>query len=115
MILIRLMVLGLVLISYGCKESEATHKQLAWDSNTEPDMASYRVYACPTTPCLASSTPLATIPHVATQSTHTFIVPHVDQYYVVYAVDKAGNVSAPSVTVFADVTAPNAPANVRIQ
>lgn len=97
------------------KPVDATHKTLVWNSNVEPDMKEYRVYACATSPCLASGTPLATIAHAVGPLTHSFIIPHVDQFYVVYAVDLALNVSAPSVTVFADVTPPATVMNVRIQ
>ena len=91
------------------------HKTLTWDSNIEADMKEYRVYACAVDPCIASGTALAVVAHVATQPTHSYIVPHSDQYYVVYAVDTALNVSGPSSTVFANVIAPNVPSNPRIQ
>lgn len=108
--------LSMALLLSGCsKPVEATHKVLAWNSNTEPDMKEYRVYACASSPCLASGAPLAVVPHVAVQPSHTFIIPHTDQFYVVYAVDLALNVSAPSATIFADVTPPAAPANLRVQ
>ncbi|MGH9910198.1 MAG: hypothetical protein ACRD32_06120, partial [Nitrososphaerales archaeon] len=79
------------------------------------DMKEYRVYACSASPCLASGTPLAVVPQVAVGTVPTFIIPHTDQFYVVYAVDLALNVSAPSATVFADVTPPATVSNVRIQ
>jgi len=112
----RLFLLLLCLFAAACtKGSEAVHKQLVWDSNVETDMKEYRVYACSATPCLASGSPLAVVVHVSTQASHSYVVPHTDQYYVVYAVDTALNVSAPSATVFANVTPPSAPINLRLQ
>jgi len=110
------LILAGLLILAGCgRDSSATHRILVWDSNSESDMKEYRVYACSVTPCLGSGTPLATMVHVPTQTTHSFVLPHTDQYYVVYAVDTALNVSSPSTTAFANVTAPSAPANLRVQ
>ena len=111
----RIILLLGVLAVAGCLESDATHKQLVWDSNTEADMQEYRVYACATSPCLASGTPLAVVGHVSAQATHRIVLPHTDQYYVVYAVDTALNASGPSTTVFANVIAPGSPGNVRIE
>jgi hypothetical protein len=92
----------------------ATHRVLQWDSNIEADMKEYRVYACASAPCLASATPFATVLHSATVPTHQVPVPDLTQFYVVYAVDQAGNVSAPSVTVTADLTAPAVVKNPKI-
>ena len=78
-------------------------------------MKEYRVYTCAITPCVGTGTPLAVIPHVVGQATRSYVIPHTDQYYVVYAVDTADNISAPSATVFANVVAPNAVSNPRIQ
>lgn len=100
---------------YGCdKDVTATHKSLVWDSNTESDMKEYRVYQCATTPCLASGTPFATVAH-GTGPTHRVAIPDTDRFYVVYAVDTALNVSAPSVTVGANLQAPVAPVGLRIE
>ena len=104
-----------VLIGCTPRDVDATHKTLVWNSNTESDMKEYRVYTCMVTPCLASGTPLAVVVHAVGPTTHSFVVPHTDQYYVIYAVDTALNVSAPSATVFANVVPPGAPANVIVQ
>jgi len=108
--------LGGLLLLAGCSKSvEATHKVLAWDRNTEPDMKEYRVYQCATTPCAASGTPFATVIHTGTPAFFSTSIPDTDQFYVVYAVDTALNVSAPSSTVQANLLAPASPSNVRIQ
>ena len=99
----------------GCREADATHKTLAWNANTETDMKEYRLYTCSVTPCLGSGAPLATVAHTAGPATFSFVLPHTDQYYVVYAVDTALNVSAPSATVFANVVPPAAPTGVVVQ
>jgi hypothetical protein len=96
------------------KPVSATHKVLQWDSNVEADMKEYRVYACAATPCLGSGTPFATVVHSASVPTHQVAIPDLTQFYVVYAVDQSGNVSAPSVTVTADLTAPAVVKNPRI-
>ena len=112
-----LLLLSAILLVAGCiqKDAEATHKSLVWNSNTETDMKEYRVYTCSVTPCLASGTPLAIVPHAVGPLTHSFVLPHTDQYYVVYAVDTALNVSAPSVTIFANVIPPAAPSGLVVQ
>ena len=112
-----LLLLSIILFMAGCtyKDAEATHKSLVWNSNTESDMKEYRVYTCSVTPCLASGTPLAIVPHAVGPLTHSFVLPHTDQYYVVYAADTALNVSAPSVTIFANVIPPAAPAGLVVQ
>ena len=113
------LVVGVIALTVlvGCtpRDVDATHKTIVWNSNIESDMKEYRVYTCTVTPCLASGTPLAVVVHTVGPTTHSFVVPHTDQYYVVYAVDTALNVSAPSVTIFANVIPPAAPAGLVVQ
>lgn len=106
----------LLLVAYGCdRDVTASHKSLVWDSNKESDMKEYRVYKCAASPCLASGVPLATIAHSNTSPTHRLPIADSDEFYVVYAVDTALNVSAPSATVGANLQAPVAPVGLRIE
>lgn len=74
--------------------------KVAWDPNTEPDMASYRLYV--------GGELTATVPHPATSYTFT---PSEEKTYVFHltAVDQAGNESVPSNTVTVTIDVPPAP------
>jgi len=67
---------------------------LTWDPNTDPDLASYRIYQS-TTPGLYG-TAIATVPAGASTYTVTGLTMGSTYYFRITAVDSAGNESLPS-------------------
>lgn len=69
---------------------------LVWDSNREPDLAGYRVYACPQLPC-GKGEPGTMLVAVLGKTTSLDVgTPAVIQHYFVTAYDSAGNESVAS-------------------
>jgi fibronectin type 3 domain-containing protein len=67
---------------------------LTWDPNTDPDLASYRVYQS-TTPGVYG-TAIATVPAGASTYTMTGLTLGTTYYFRITAVDSTGNESLPS-------------------
>jgi fibronectin type 3 domain-containing protein len=67
---------------------------LTWDPNTDPDLASYRVYQS-TTPGVYG-TAIATVPAAGFTYTVTGLTMGTTYYFRITAVDSAGNESLPS-------------------
>lgn len=90
--------------------SGAQAATLAWNANTEPDLAGYRVYLCNQLPCGRASgtaTLLATLGKITTFDIGT---PAVIQYYVITAYDFANNESSESnVAIFTPSTSTPGP------
>ncbi|GGL95159.1 hypothetical protein GCM10011594_13590 [Nakamurella endophytica] len=90
--------------------------QLSWTAVTEADLAGYQVYSSTTSPvALTAANRLTDAPQAATSFAHTGLVNGTQRFYVVTAVDKAGNespASDPADATPADTTAPTSPADV---
>jgi len=67
---------------------------LSWDANTDPDLASYRVYES-TTPGVYGNA-IATVPAGASTYTVTGLTMGSTYYFRITAVDSTGNESLPS-------------------
>ena len=88
---------------------------LTWNSNSEPDLAGYRVYQCTLLPCTKlSGTLLVTL---GTGTSFNIGTPAVTQYYVITAFDSANNESGSSnfvtFTPVGSSTAPQSPSPLR--
>ncbi len=75
----------------------ANSVSLAWNGNSEPDLAGYNVYRSTTSPVLTTGTPLNGGTLVATPSyADTTAVGGTTYFYAVTAVDESDNASSPS-------------------
>jgi hypothetical protein len=92
-----LAVLGLTLVSCG-PDSSVVH-ELSWDSNIEPNIQEYRVYSCDDSPCTEQDLLLGIVRHVDGQDRQRILLPNLNRWYVVYAVNTNGQMSEPSETV----------------
>jgi fibronectin type 3 domain-containing protein len=67
---------------------------LTWNANTEADLASYRIYLSTTQGVYGA--PVATVPAGTTTYSATGLQMNTTYYFVVTAIDSAGNESSPS-------------------
>ncbi|MFW7413411.1 PQQ-dependent sugar dehydrogenase [Demequina sp. SO4-18] len=82
---------------------------LTWDDQAEPDLAGYRIYRSETAGTIdpATDTPIATVAEPG--HTDDTVTNDVEYFYLVTAIDDAGNQSAPSAEVSATPQAPAPP------
>ena len=66
---------------------------LAWNANTEPDLAGYRVYHCGQQPCTRASSNASLLTTLGKVTTFNIEPPTVTQYYFVTAYDLSNNES----------------------
>jgi hypothetical protein len=109
----RLLILALCLIGFA-GVSEAATVELTSDSNTETDLAGYRLYRAPGT-CQAAGLTVGPTTGGARVLYRDLTVPNGTFCYYATAFDVAGNESLPSnlVTVSVDAQAPAPPGNLR--
>jgi hypothetical protein len=69
---------------------------LAWNANSEPDLAGYHVYQCTHLPCTTSSGTATLLVTLGKITRHNIGTPSVIQYYVVTAFNFANIESGPS-------------------
>lgn len=87
---------ALAIVALTLWGSTAWAATLAWNANTEPDLAGYRVYRCSQQPCSrasGSATLIATLGKVTSADIGT---PAVVQYYFITAYDTSNNESSES-------------------
>lgn len=113
-ILAMIISLGLVVCASAQGQRVGPDSKLAWDANTEPDVAAYRIYLSATSGAYDFSSPSAEIAHPATE--WPIVATDGTWFAVATAVDDVGNESPPSneVTFDMDATAPGAP-TIRIE
>jgi hypothetical protein len=92
-----LAVLGLTLVS--CGPDSSTVHELSWDSNLEPNIQEYRVYSCDDSVCTDRDLLLGIVQHVDGQDRQRILLPNLNRWYVVYAVNANGQMSDPSETL----------------
>jgi hypothetical protein len=76
--------------------STAWSATLTWNSNSEPDLAGYRVYQCSQQPCTKSSGTASLLATLGTGTSFNIGTPAVTQYYFITAYDSANNESSSS-------------------
>jgi len=76
--------------------STASGATLTWNSNSELDLAGYRVYQCSEQPCSRASGMASVLATVGTVTNFDIGTPTVTQYYFVTAYDSANNESSES-------------------
>src|SRR5262245_19113968 len=79
-----------VLVLWSSTASAAT---LAWNANSEPDLAGYRIYQCSLVPCGPGSGHQSILATVGQVTSFNIGTPTVTQYYFVTAYDSANNES----------------------
>lgn len=113
----KLLLFIIVLMIVPSLALAATDVNFAWNANTEPDLAGYRLYRSNTSGVytFGEINAVAIFGAVATTGTETD-VPDGTWYWVLTAFDTEGNESGPSneVTVTLDTIAPLAPSGLAI-
>jgi hypothetical protein len=99
-----------VLLIMGTFSYAQTPKKWIWDANTESDLAGYKVYNCPSSPCTKANGTLLG----STTQTEFPIPDGTSAYAFITAYDQSGNESSESNVVFTDSKVPNPPAALRI-
>jgi hypothetical protein len=76
--------------------STAWGATLAWNANSEPDLAGYRVYQCSLLPCTRTSGNASSLTSLGLVRNFNIGTPAVTQYYFITAYDSANNESGSS-------------------
>ena len=76
--------------------STAWGATLTWTSNSEQDLAGYRVYQCSQLPCTRTSGAASLLATLGTVTSFTVGMPEATQYYFITAYDSANNESGSS-------------------
>lgn len=110
----------LAVLVLGVTPAWASHRTASWtapitneDGTPLTDLADYRLYRCPTTPCTrATGTLLGTV----AAPTTTFPIPHGSQgFLTVTAFDTSGNESMENGTAPFDLVAPGVPGGLEVR
>jgi hypothetical protein len=87
--------------------STAWGATLAWNANSEADLAGYRIYQCSQLPCTKTSGNASSLATVGTVTSFNIGTPVVTQYYFITAYDFANNESTESgLTTFTPTGSP---------
>ena len=87
--------------------STAWGATLTWNSNSEPDLAGYRIYQCSQLPCSRASGNASSLATVGTVTSFNIGTPAVTQYYFITAYDFSNNESTESgLTTFTPTGSP---------
>ena len=85
-------IIGVLVLWWGT----ALGATLAWNGNSEPDLAGYRIYQCSLIPCGPGSGHQSVLATVGTVTSFNIGTPTVTQYYFITAYDSANNESQSS-------------------